>query len=65
MAQHAASVSASLIKLRVNKLHSCFGSRGSEVQILSPLPFKAMGYGLDRGPFLVVGVGNVPYANPS
>jgi len=32
-----------------------FGSRGSEVQILSPRPFKTMGYGLDRGPFFVVG----------
>ena len=54
VAQHATSVSASLIKLRVNKLHSCFGSRGSEVQILSPRPFKTMGYGLGRSPFFVV-----------
>jgi len=54
VAQHATSVSASLIKLRVSKLHSCFGSRGSEVQILSPRPFKIMGYGLGRSPFFVV-----------
>jgi hypothetical protein len=32
-----------------------FGSRGSEVQILSPRPFKTMGYGLDRSPFFIVG----------
>ena len=51
--QHATSVSASPIKLRVNKLHPCFGSRGSEVQILSPRPFKKMGYGLGRSPFFV------------
>ena len=63
--QHPTSAIVSLTKTRVNKLHLCFGSRGSEVKILSPRPFKAMGYGLDRGPFLVVGVGNVPYANPS
>ena len=31
-----------------------FGSRGSEVQILSPRPFKTMGYGLGRSPFFVV-----------
>ena len=31
----------------------CFGSRGSEVQIFSPRPFKAMGYGLGRSPFFV------------
>ncbi|MBT6467326.1 MAG: hypothetical protein HOK50_06680, partial [Kordiimonadaceae bacterium] len=29
------------------------GSRGSEVQILSPRPFKTMGYGLGRSPFFV------------
>jgi len=52
--QHATSVSASLIKIRVNKLHPCFGSRGSEVQILSPRPFKKMDYGLGRSPFIVV-----------
>ena len=53
--QHATSATVSLIKIRVNKLHPCFGSRGSEVQILSPRPFKIMGYGLGRSPFLVVG----------
>ena len=31
----------------------CFGSRGSEVRVLSPRPFKIMGYGLDRSPFFV------------
>ena len=46
-------VSASLIKIRINKLHPCFGSRGSEVQILSPRPFTR-GYGLGRSPFFVV-----------
>ena len=55
VAQHATSVTASLIKIRVNKLHPCFGSRGSEVQILSPRPFKTMGYGLDRSPLFVWG----------
>ena len=40
VAQHATSVTVSMIKLRVNKLHPCFGSRGSEVQIFSPRPFK-------------------------
>jgi len=55
VAQHATSVSVSLIKIKVNKLHPCFGSRGSEVQILSPQPFKTMGYGLGRSPFFVVG----------
>ena len=44
----------SLIKIRVNKLHQCFGSWGSEIQILSPRPFKTMGYGLGRSPFFVV-----------
>jgi len=60
VAQYATNVSASLIKIRVNKLPPCFGSRGSEVQILSPRPFKIMGYGLGRSPFFVVGnsVGN-------
>ena len=29
-----------LIKLRVNKLHPCFGSRGSEAQIFSSRPLK-------------------------
>jgi len=53
--QHATSVSASLIKIKVDKLHPCFGSRGSEVQILSPRPFKTMGYGLGRSPLFVVG----------
>jgi len=33
----------------------CFGSRGSEVQILSPRPFKTMGYGLGRSPFFIMG----------
>ena len=32
-----------------------FGSRGSEVRVLSPRPFKTMGYGLDRSPFFVWG----------
>jgi len=53
--QHATGVTVSLIKIRVNKLHPCFGSRGSEIQILSPQPFKTMGYGLGRSPFFVVG----------
>ena len=53
--QHATSVSASLIKIRINKLHPCFGSRGSEVQTLSPQPFKTMSYGLGRSPFFVWG----------
>ena len=52
-AQHATSISTSLIKIRVNKLHPCFRSRGSEVQILSLRPFKIMGYGLGRSPFLL------------
>ena len=34
--QHATSVTVSIMKIRVNKLRPCFGSRGSEVQILSP-----------------------------
>ena len=55
MAQHATSVSASLIKIRVDKLHPCFGSRGSEVRVLSPRPFKTMGYALGRSPFLLLG----------
>ena len=54
MVQHATSATISLIKIRLNKLHSYFGSRGSEVQILSPRPFKKMGYGLGRSPFFVV-----------
>ena len=53
--QHATSATVNLIKIRVNKLHPCFGSRGSEVQILSPRQFKTMGYGLGRSPFFVVG----------
>jgi len=53
VAQYATSVSASLIKLKVNKLHPCFGSRGSEVQIFSPRPFLTMGYGLGRSPFFI------------
>ena len=53
--QHATSATVSLIKIRVNKLRPCFGSRGSEVQILSPRPFKTMGYGLGRSPFFVWG----------
>jgi len=53
--QHATSVTVSLIKIRVNKLHPCFGSRGSEVQILSPRHFKTMGYGLGRSPFFIWG----------
>ena len=53
--QQATSVTVSLIKIRVNKLRPCFGNRGSEVQILSPRPFKTMGYGLGRSPFFVVG----------
>ena len=53
VAQYTTSVSASLIKIKVNRLHPCFGSRGSEVQILSPRPFKTMGYGLGRSPFFV------------
>ena len=63
--QHATSVTVSLIKIRVNKLHPYFGSRGSEVQILSPRPFKTMGYGLGRSPFFVVGntMGNKWRAN--
>ena len=65
VAQHATSVSASIIKIRVNKLHPCFGSRGSEVRVLSPRPFKTIGYGLGRSPFFVVGnsVGNKWRAN--
>ena len=53
--KHATSATVSLIKIRINKLRPCFGSRGSEVQILSPRPFKTMGYGLDRSPFFIVG----------
>jgi len=52
--QHATSATISLIKIRVNKLHPCFGSRGSEVQILSPRPFKTMGYSLGCSPFFVM-----------
>ena len=51
--QRATSVTVSIFKLRVNKLRPCFGSRGSEVQILSPRPFKTRGYGLSRSPFLL------------
>jgi len=29
--EHATSATVSLIKIRVNKLHPCFGSRGLEV----------------------------------
>ena len=43
--QHAMSVTVSINKIRVNKLHPCFGSRGSEVQILSPRPLKTRVYG--------------------
>ena len=52
--QHATSVTVSIIKIRVNKLCPCFGSRGSEVQILSPRPLKTMGYGLGLSAFFVV-----------
>ena len=54
MTQLATSVTVSIIKIRVAKLLPCFGSRGSEVQILSPRPFKSMGYGLGRSPLFVV-----------
>jgi len=40
--QHATSATISLIKIRLNKLHPCFGSRGSEVQIHSPRPLLGM-----------------------
>ena len=53
VAQYATSVSASLTKVRINKLPPCFGGRGSEVQILSPRPFITMGYGLGRSLFLL------------
>jgi len=52
--QHATSVTVSIIKIKVDKLHPCFGSRGSEVQIPSPRPFKTMGYGLGRSPFFIM-----------
>ena len=41
------------------------GAGGSGVQILSPRPFKIMGYGLGRSPFFVVGntMGNKWRAN--
>ena len=52
--QHSTSVTVSVIKIRINKLLPCFGSMGSEVQILSSRPFKTIGYGLGRGPFFVV-----------
>ena len=31
------------------------GAGGREVRVLSPRPFKTMGYGLDRSPFFVWG----------
>ena len=40
VAQLATGVTVSLNKITVNKSLTCFGSRGSEVQILSPRPFK-------------------------
>jgi len=40
VAQYATSVTTSLIKIRVNKLTHALGAGGSEVQILSPRPFK-------------------------
>ena len=53
--QYTTSVTVSLIKIMVNKSLTCFGSRGSEVRVLSPRPFKTMGYGLGRSPFLLLG----------
>lgn len=40
LTQCATSVSASLINTRIDKLHPCLGSRGLEIQILSPRPNK-------------------------
>ena len=39
LTQSATSALAKALKTKVNKSHSRFGSRGSEVQILSPRPF--------------------------
>jgi prepilin-type N-terminal cleavage/methylation domain-containing protein len=36
------------------KIKASAGSRGSEVRVLSPRPFKTMGYGLGRSPFFVL-----------
>jgi len=52
--QHSTSVTVSIIKIRVYNCTHALGAGGSEVQILSPRPFKTMGYGLDRSPFFVV-----------
>ncbi len=45
VAQLATGVTVSLNKITVNKSLTCFGSRGSEVQILSSRPFKTRTYG--------------------
>ena len=50
--QHATNVTASLMKIVINKWSNLFLISRPEVQILSPLPFKTMGYGLGRAPLL-------------
>ena len=53
VAQHATSVSVSLIKIKVNKLlHPCFGSRGSEVQFRLLAPYNIRGYSILADPFI-------------